>query len=246
VSILTRLTVTFDVIGFDEAAFVGVGPPARNTSREMIEALVLTLLLVVWEQSLLLRANSLDPSFGDALDRELLHGPESFQYKMLYLFTFANHQTFEVIGIGASGLRSCKHAAVSRFHVVKVALPSVGSATGERRDGSRQIVQAFGRLRSGREIVLAVKKGLLRQGVFKVGSVDQIAVFNLWSESAGCFEAANIPREPSSVLACRIDALCARRSRSLASLVNMVFVQRETWSVVWVEMSPSSCKAITT
>jgi len=62
------LTIAFDMIGLDEAAYFSLGPPARNTSRRMIKTVTLALLLVVWEESLLFGADSLDPSFGDALD----------------------------------------------------------------------------------------------------------------------------------------------------------------------------------
>lgn len=66
--ILVRLTIALDMIGLDEAAQFSVRPPARNTSRGMISAFTLALLLVVREESLLLGADALDPSFGDALD----------------------------------------------------------------------------------------------------------------------------------------------------------------------------------
>jgi hypothetical protein len=56
------------MIGLDEAAYFGVRPPAWNTSWEMLNAFTLTLLLVVREERLLLGADALDPSFGDALD----------------------------------------------------------------------------------------------------------------------------------------------------------------------------------
>ena len=61
-------TIASDVIGFDKATQFSIGPPARNTSWKMVKTFTLALLLVVWEESLLLGADALDPSFGDTLD----------------------------------------------------------------------------------------------------------------------------------------------------------------------------------
>lgn len=97
-----RLTITFDVIGFDKTASSSVRPPAWNASCEIIKALALTLLFVVWKVGLLLGADAFYPSFGDPLDGQLLHSPKFFQDKVLYLLTLANHQTFEMVGIGTS------------------------------------------------------------------------------------------------------------------------------------------------